>query len=186
MTDQIQPEIKKKEASIQQLNLSYHADQDRLLLRVGLSDDSELDVWITYRIARQLWQLFNKEVNLPTASSIKPDAVPASAVEQFGKEIQTTQALKSMDFETQYQPRKQKLMDDILLAKSLKLEGSEQKQLELICVSGVSVRVNMGPPLILALCNMLQMAAKQAAWDIGAPGNVSMPAVVTQETKTLH
>lgn len=186
MTDQAQPESKKTDASIQQLNIGYNPEQDRLLLRVGLSDDSELVVWLTYRIARQLWQLFNKDANLPTAGSINPDAVPASAVEQFGKEVQAAQALKNMDFATEYQPRKQKLADEILLVKALKLTGGESRQLEMICVNGVSVKVNMGSPLILALCNMLQMAAKQASWDIGAPINVVATAVATQETKILH
>lgn len=186
MTDQAQPQSKKAEASIQQLNIGYNPEQDRLLLRVGLSDDSELVVWLTYRIARELWQLFNKHANLPTAASIRPDETPASAVEQFSKEVQATDALKNMDFATEYQPRKQKLTDEILLVKALKLTGDESRQLEMLCVNGVSVKVNMGPPLILALCNMLQMAAKQASWDIGAPVGVAATAVAVRETKILH
>lgn len=35
------------EAAIQQVNLGYNRDQDRLLLKVGLSDNSELVVWLT-------------------------------------------------------------------------------------------------------------------------------------------
>ncbi len=186
MTDQVQPSVKNKEAAIQQLNIGYNAEQDRLLLRIGLTDDSELVVWLTYRVARQIWQLFNTEVNLPTATSIKSDAPPTSAVEQFNKEVQSAETLKKMDFETKYQPRSQKVMEDILLAKEIKFVGEQQKQLEILCVGGISVKLNFGNALILALCNMLQMSAKKAAWDLGAA--VTLPAVPVQadETKILH
>ena len=42
-------------AVIQQLNLAYDADQDRLLLKVGLTDNSELAIWLTRRIAKSIW-----------------------------------------------------------------------------------------------------------------------------------
>ena len=44
----------KPEAAIQQINLGYNTEQDRLLLRVGLADNSELLVWLTNRITKQL------------------------------------------------------------------------------------------------------------------------------------
>lgn len=188
MTDQVHSAGKSMEATIQQLNLSYNAEQDRLLLRVGTSDDSELVVWLTYRVARQMWRLFNMEVNLPTATSIKADVPPADAVEQFNKELESAETLKKMDFKTQYQPRKQKLVKDTLLATEVKFIGEQQRKLEIICVGGVSVKVNFGAHLILALSNMLQLAAKKAAWDMGAAVIETTPAVSLEpeETKTLH
>jgi hypothetical protein len=188
VTDQAHSAGKSTEATIQQLNLGYNAEQDRLLLRVGTSDDSELMVWLTYRVARQMWRLFNMEVNLPTATSIKSDVPPANAVEQFNKEVQSAEALNKMDFKTQYQPRQQKLVKDILLAAEIKLIGEQKKVLEIICVGGVSVKVNFGPHLLLALSNMLQLAAQKAGWDMGAPLVATTPAVSMEqaETKTLH
>ena len=186
MTEQATPTSKNNEATIQQLNIGYNAEQDRLLLRIGLSDDSELVVWLTYRVARQMWQLLNKQAHLPTATSIKPDVPLASAVEQFNKEVKSTETLKKMDFETQYQPRKQKVMNDTLLAVEIKFIGEQQKQLEILCQGGVSVKVNFGDQLILALCNMLQMAAKQASWDMGVAVVMPATSAAVTETKTLH
>jgi len=94
LTEQATPTSKNNEATIQQLNIGYNAEQDRLLLRIGLSDDSELVVWLTYRVARQMWQLLNKQAHLPTATSIRPDVPLASAVEQFNKEVKSTETLK--------------------------------------------------------------------------------------------
>lgn len=168
MTNQNPDQASKPEAVIQQLNLGYNTQQDRLLLRVGLSDDSELLLWITYRIARQLWQLLSGETHLPTADSIQPDAPVASAVEQFKLEAQAAEALKKLDFASSYQPRKEIRNDKALLAISLKLSGEAIKHLDIACLEGVTVGINLPPTLVLALCNMLQLSVKESGWNIGA------------------
>ena len=168
MTDQTVPAPQKPEVTIQQLNLGYNVQQDRLLLRVGLSDDTELVLWITNRIAKQLWQLLNGETNLPTADSIQPDTSPANAVAQFEQEAQAVENLKKMDFATKYQPRKDILNDGALLAIQLKLSGDSIKHLDVICLEGVTVGLNLPQPLILALCNMLQLSVRESGWNIGA------------------
>jgi hypothetical protein len=39
--------------------------------------------------------------------------------------------------------------------------------LEVPCLEGITVRMNLTQELILALCSMLQLSAKEAAWDLG-------------------
>lgn len=180
MTAQTPPATNKPEAAIQQINLGYNTEQDRLLLRVGLTDNSELLVWLTNRITKQLWQLLNGEANLPTATSIQLDTAPKKAVAQFKQEIQTAEALQKMDFVTEYQPRKAALNNGAMLAIGLVLVAYQEKMptLEIPCLEGVTVRMNLTQELILALCNMLQLSTKEAGWDINLP-------VQTQEQKAL-
>jgi hypothetical protein len=194
MTDKSALEAK-PEAAIQQINLGYNAEQDRLLLRVGLADNSELLVWLTYRITKQLWQLLNGETHLPTATSIQAETPPQQAVEQFKQEMQVVETLQKMDFATEYQPRKEIVNDGAMLAISLVLLSYEQKPptLEIPCLEGITVRMNLTQELILALCNMLQLSSKEAAWDIGvalqAKGQtqVSTPVAADSGTKkVLH
>jgi hypothetical protein len=185
VTDQTLPEAPKPQASIQQLNLGYNLEQDRMLLRVGMSDDSELVLWLTYRITRQLWQLLNEDACIPTATSINSEAMPADAVEQFNKEAEAAEALKKMDFSTQYQPRKEKRNEEVLLVTALKMTGDHIKHLEVICLKNVTVNVSLGKELILGTCQMLQVAAKQAGWDLGATLAI-MPVPKIEETKVLH
>lgn len=168
MTEQTTTEAVKPEVTIQQLNLGYNAQQDRLLLRVGLSDDTELVMWLTYRIARNMWQLLSGETHIPTADSIQPDVPVASAVEQFKLEAQATEALKKMDFATKYQPRKDVRNDGALLAVDLKLSGDNIKHLDVMCLEGVTVGMNLPPALVLALCNMLQLSVRESGWNIGS------------------
>jgi hypothetical protein len=162
------PSAQKTDVGIQQLNLSYIADQDRLLLRVGLSDNSELMVWLTYRITRMIWQLLNLEAHLPSANSIQVDAPPSQAVQQFKQEVQTAEALQKMDFKSPYTPRKEVVNDQPMLVTNVLLHSQDDKPqaLEMPCLEGISVRINLNQELILALCNMLQLSSKEAAWDL--------------------
>ena len=191
MTAQTAPAINKPEAAIQQINLGYNTEQDRLLMRVGLADNSELLVWLTNRITRQLWQLLNGESNLPTAMSIQVDTPPEIAVEQFKQEIQAAKALEKMDFVTEYQPRQEVVNNSAMLAIGLVLVVYQEKipTLEIPCLEGVTVRMNLTQELILALCNMLQLSTKEAGWDIGSPMQMqeqSALAVDVDAKKVLH
>ena len=180
MTAQTPPATNKPEAAIQQINLGYNTEQDRLLLRVGLANNSELLVWLTNRITKQLWQLLNGESNLPTATSIQAETPPEKAVAQFRQEMQAVEVLQKMDFATEYQPRKEVVNKGAMLAIGLVLVTCQEKPLtlEIPCLEDVTVRMNLTQELILALCNMLQLSAKEAGWDIGSP-------MQTQEQKAL-
>ena len=181
----------KSEAAIQQINLGYNTQQDRLLLRVGLADNSELMVWLTYRITKQLWQILNGESHLPSATSIQAETLPQQAVEQFKQEIEATEALKKMDFTTEYQARKEVVNDGVLLAISILIINYSNKlsSLELPCLEGITVRMNLTHELTLALCNMLQLSAKEATWDLGIAAKLPVPAMVLageEVKKVLH
>ena len=160
----------KAEAAIQQINLGYNVQQDRLLLKVGLADNSELLVWLTYRITKQLWQMLNGETHLPTATSIKLETPPQQAVAQFKQELQVAETMGKMDFATAYQPRTDIVNDSAMLAIAVLIIHYENKpsSLEMPCLEGITVRMNLTQELILALCNMLQLSAKEAEWDLGA------------------
>ena len=177
----------KSEVTIQQLNLGYNSDQDRLLLKVGLCVESELAVWLTNRMAKKLWQLLNAEAHLPTAHSIPADTSPVQAIQQFKQEMQVAETLQKMDFITAYQPRSDALIDGTMLATDVQLISHDAQPftLEIICLEGLTMRMNLTQELILAMCNMLQLAAKEAMWNIGdyAP----KPLIIdTGSNKVLH
>lgn len=170
----------KAEAAIQQINLGYNTQQDRLLFKVGLSDNSELLVWLTQRITKQLWQMLNGQTYLPTATSIQAEMPPQQAVQQFKQEAQAVETLKNLDFSSEYQPRTDVVNNGAMLAIAVIIINIENRppSLELPCLEGITVRMNLTQELILALCNMLQLSAKEAAWELGAV--VSQQAIATQ------
>ncbi|MEE9331129.1 MAG: hypothetical protein V3U89_02755 [Methylophilaceae bacterium] len=188
MTEENEPLEKPSEAGIQQLNLSYDKVQDRLLFRVGLSDDTELALWFTYRFARQLWAALNAEAHLPEAHSqeakrTQPEAI-AETVEQFKQEVDATEALQEMDFETEYEPRQALRNDGMLLATSL-VFSDDAKHLDITCLEGVVANLNLTHELLLAMCNMLQLAAKEAGWEL----TTASPSIMVEAlsvSKVLH
>ncbi|MCH9799385.1 MAG: hypothetical protein K0U18_01235 [Betaproteobacteria bacterium] len=183
MTEEDTSLEKTQEIGIQQLNLSYDKLQDRLLFRVGLSDESEIALWLTYRFSRQLWAELNQEAHLPEAKSFASDEI-VDAVSQFQQEVEATEALKKMDFATDYQPREKLRTDGQLLAVSFTL-SEDAKHLEVTCLEEIAVNFNLTPELILAICSMLQLAAKEANWEM----TTAVPAIMMDESsvsKVLH
>jgi hypothetical protein len=182
----------KTDIGIQQLNISYIADQDRLMLRIGLSDKSELVVWLTYRITRMIWQLLNSEAHLPSADSIQAGMPPGQAVQQFQQELQSSQALQKMDFQSPYTPRDELVNNQPMLVTNVLLHSQNGKPqaLEMPCLEGINVRINLNQELILALCNMLQLSSKEAVWNISNQPPILVAATpiaaIENEKKVLH
>jgi predicted ATPase len=130
-----------------------------------------------------LWTALNGEAHLPVAESFESEEV-SEAVEQFQQEIEATEALEKMDFATEYQPREALRNDGVMLAVGFKLT-EDAKHLDVDCLEGMTVNINLTPELILAICNMLQLAAKEAGWALKAV----IPAIVMDESsvsKVLH
>ncbi len=185
MPEQNKPDV--TNIAIQQLNMVYNPDQDRLLFRIGLQDNIELQVWLTYRISRQLWQLLSGKAHFPAAKANQSELPPQQALEQFKQEAQAVETLQKMDFATAYQPREKVQNDGAMLAVKLRYvdENAVIPVLHIVCLEGLTASINLNQEMTLAICNMLQLAAKEAGWDIGAPALLLTPeAPATQ--KVLH
>ncbi len=190
MTQKSKPEVTGNIA-IHQFNLSYNPEQDRLLFRIGLHDNSELQVWLTLRICKQLWQLLSGKTHLPTAKSIAPETPPQQALEQFKQEAQVAETLQKMDFVTEYQQRDKVQNDGAMLAVLLNYEDENPAApvLHITCLEGMTINLNLNKEITLAITNMLQLSTRETGWDIGAPaqGPVSMRLPEDAETKkVLH
>ena len=191
MTATKHAENQSSEAAIQQVNLGYNTAQDRLLFKVGLSDGTELLIWLTNRITRMVWQLLNNETNLPTATSIRVDAPIKQAVAQFNQEMQSIKTMQTLDFVTEYEPRQPMHNDGALLATNAITMVVEGKKitLEMACLEGITVRINLNQELILAVCNMLQLACKEAGWQLETVSTTeiaTLSAADINANKVLH
>ena len=183
MTEENKVLQKTPEAGIQQINLAYDKVQDRFLFRVGLSDQTEVALWLTYRFSKELWSALNKEAHLPVSEAFNSLEV-TEAVEQFQQEFEATEALEKLDFATEYLPRENLRNDGLLLAVGFTLT-EDVKHLDIECLERVTVNINLTPELILAICNMLLLAAKEAGWEL----KTVIPAFVMDEasaSKALH
>jgi hypothetical protein len=184
-------------AVIEQLNLAFDIEQDRMLFKVGLSDNTELAIWITRRIAKSIsvWlQGSQVEVDssmqvvvmnaqggldevgskLLSASSITPEALMKTATQ-------------NLDFSTQYQSNRKSRLASPMLAIACKVltDNATQFVLEFSAKEGVNAQIAFNAELKIAFGNMLQLASKEAAWDIGLQTSHFVPSPVTS-SQVLH
>lgn len=184
-------------AVIEQLNLAFDAEQDRLLFKVGLSDNTELAIWITRRIAKSIsarLQGSQEEVgssmhavvmnaqggldavsgNLMSASSITSEALMKTSTQ-------------NLDFSTQYQSNRSARLVAPMLAIACKVltDNVTQFVLEFSAKDGINAQIAFNAELKIAFGNMLQLASKEAAWDIGVQSSHFITPPVTS-SQVLH
>ncbi|PKO93392.1 MAG: hypothetical protein CVU15_02265 [Betaproteobacteria bacterium HGW-Betaproteobacteria-1] len=152
-----------RNASIQQINIAYNPVEDRLLLKIGFSDDVELAVWLTRRLVKSLWQLL--QMDEAVQGLVASDSITG------GQVIQTADkpvGLQKLDFTSEYKPRQTINQHEILLARDCHLlkTASRQTSLELVCSNGQTIKLMLTQELTLALINMLQLVSKETAWEL--------------------
>lgn len=150
-------------AAIQQINISYNPVQDRLLLKIGFSDDAELAVWLTRRLVKAMWQLLQSDESVhELTGSGAPGANPLTT------NLARPAGLKKLDFTSEYKQRETINQHEVLLVKDCVLLKSVDRQavLELVCSNGRAVKLALTPELAVALVNMLQLVSKETAWGL--------------------
>ncbi|KAF0836290.1 hypothetical protein FNL37_2598 [Methylovorus glucosotrophus] len=166
------------DAAIQQLNLGYNAEEDRLLLKIGLADDVEVPVWLTRRIVRSLWKLLHRDAApAPTAPELAATPIYPTAAAQvmqaFAEEMReltlAQQVSESLDMTGAYEERSQQLGDEPLLVSVCRMitEQPDKPTLELAAADGQTLHFSLSPELGMALGSMLQLATREAQWDLG-------------------
>lgn len=175
--------------AIEQLNLGYNQLEDRLLLKVGMADQSEIALWITRRVCKELWHLL-QESHEQMVSMLKESdplleadeaekkveaiALPAPKMLKKAK-VAATDPMKNnlrhnetMDFNQTYAANRKPLADSPILVMSCEIKaGVDQKNsLSFKAKAGEVVTMGLTLELVVALTNMMQLATKEASWDL--------------------
>jgi hypothetical protein len=169
---------------LQQINMGYDADQDRILLRVGLSDDSEVASWLTRRLVKVLWTLMQQaQVSLLTlaevpsvASHAMADTDASFSPETSGPAVATITSIGGNpvgQYDQAYRARQKSRFEQPLLATTCHMKTAPNGQLSLVfgTQNGASLDITLTPDLLQAISHMVQMAAQEANWDISFASN---------------
>jgi hypothetical protein len=178
------------ESAIEQINLGYNEPEDRLLLRLGLADKTEVAVWLTRRICKAMWSLLQSASGnlLPVAAQPVTPAIATpdsknQAIESFAREAAEQKAIENMDFKSAYTADRQTRSEEPMLAVQCVIISSESYSpenlsfanqslenqalcLELQCKNGQSVKIALTNELVHAITNMMQLATREAGWDL--------------------
>jgi len=172
-------------AGIQQLNLGYDALQDRMLLRLGLNDKSEMTIWLTRRIVKAIWGMMQSANIAPL--TLPDELTPSNqgSINDYAKAAVASPAMRNLDFTESYEERKSITQDPILPSDCSIVMVGKQSVLELRSREGHLARIPMNAELIQALTNMLQLTCKDAGWDLNFSAS---PILISEPTtqQVLH
>lgn len=163
------------QSGIEQINLGFNDQEDRLLLKLGLIDKTEISVWISRRICKTMWGLLQgaQVTLLPTVTMMSnPPPITADSktevMESFAREVAEQKAIERMDFKSEYVTDRQTLTDEPMLAIQCIIISAENQlpHLELQCKNGQAVKIALSNELVHAMTNMMQLATREAGWDL--------------------
>ena len=185
-------------AVIEQLNLAFDAEQDRLLFKVGLSDNTELAIWMTRRIAKSIsaWLQGSQAAVDATMQVVimnaqggldKVDSAKLMSASSITPEALMKTSTQNLDFSTQYQANRTSRLAAPMLAIACKVltDSATQFVLEFSAKDDMSAQIAFNAELKIAFGNMLQLASKEAAWDIGVQ-NSQFVAPPVSNSQVLH
>lgn len=181
-------------SAIEQINLGFNEHEDRLLLKVGLADKTEIAVWITRRVCKLMYAVLQTASHtlLPSAMqfsapTISTPEVKTQAIESFLHAIATQEKVDNLDFKSEYVVDRQARSDQPLLAVQCKIVtvGNLPPQFELKCSKGQSVKMALTSELVHALSSMMQLATREAGWDLLMAIDAKQLNIISA-TQTLH
>ncbi len=184
-------------AVIEQLNLAFDLEQDRMLFKVGLSDNTELAIWITRRIAKSISAWLQGSQAAVDASMQVLVMNAQGGLDEVGAKIMSASAItpealiktstQNLDFSAQYQPNRKSRLAEPMLAIACKVltDNATQFVLEFNAKDGINAQIAFNAELKIAFGNMLQLASKEAVWDIGVQASHFIPPAVTS-SQVLH
>jgi len=164
-----------RESAIEQINLGYNHSEDRLLMRIGMTDKSEVSLWISRRICKVVWDLLQNIKNgvLPVyqPNAIPPvsdSAIKAQVLASFAQEVSTQKTIENMDFQSAYSTDRTAVSEQPLLVVDCTLVAPKDKAayFSMQCANTQMVKIALNSELIFAMTNMLQLSTRETSWDL--------------------
>lgn len=151
--------------SLHQMNLSFDAYQDRLLLRVSTTEQTEYRFWLTRRMVKRLWPGL---VQLTQSTEpVRRQTAPAARHAML--EFQREQALSEAKFGDPYpaEALRPAVPGEPMLVGNVKLRSEAGGHvLVLLPREGEGVTLRLETRLLHALMKLLQDMVARLEWDL--------------------
>lgn len=168
--------------SINQMQMLYKPEEDRILFRVNTTSGQEFRFWITRRYAALMLKVLREhsDKDPEVTAHVTPEA--REAVREFKQE----KAVQSANFKEQFreEPKEMPLGQDALLA--YRLTYNVRDGVLLLGVQpmeGQGINLSLNADINASLTRLLLAAAQKGEWGLGhlAPG-----AVAAQEKRVIN
>jgi hypothetical protein len=164
---------------LHQVNISYDPGQDRLLLRMSTTADTEYRLWLTRRIVRGLWPGLMQLVQ--SGEMVRRQAAPEA--KQAVMEFQREQAMQQANYGTRYEGASQPATPggEPILVWGLRMRplGDGSHELQLLPREGQGVNLRLAEPMLYALVKLIQDGVGATDWDL----KLELPAGAAQRAQ---
>ncbi len=173
-------------SALHQITMSFSAEEDRMLLRVGTTDKAEYKLWMTRRFIRVLWSALIQV--LENKSDLKADIRPTAKKAVMAMEHK--EALGSTDFsrghEEDYQDMTKKTGPLLIVGGTVKQGKGGVTQLNLQVQGGGKVKLALNQKLLHGLCKLLIETTAKAGWDLDLAVGDAAGFVVPEDRTQVH
>jgi hypothetical protein len=177
---------------VHQFQVSYIAEEDRILVRMNSTDGQEQSLWLTRRLMLTLFPRLDQAVQgLDPAQTVAlgHDGAADSAVRSYQQEA----ALSQSDFETPYQTVPPEAAAGPLLVTTAHYQIRRRREMTLRFEESVknrsearTVEIQMVSETALALMHVLRLGVQASGWGLpGAESAQAAPAAAATEDPDL-
>lgn len=162
---------------IHQFQVSFVAEQDRILVRMTSAEGEEQRLWLTRRMLGGLFPHLEKaseQLALPNPSPAGHDGAAQAALQAFQRE----EALQQTAFDTPFQSRNA-LLDDtshtlLVTTAHIQLQGPDMLSVRFEetlpgAAESRQLEINMGNDTLVALLHVIGLAMRNSDWGINSP-----------------
>ena len=173
-------------SALHQITMSFSTEEDRMLLRVGTTDKTEYQFWLTRRFVRVLWsaltQTLENEPGLKAGLQAKTKKVVVAMEHQ--------EAVGAADFshrhEEDYEDMTGQTGPLLIVGGSVKPGKKGASQLIFQTRGGPDVNLMLNKKLSHALCKLLVETSKKAGWNLNLVVGDAASLVVPEDKTQVH
>lgn len=148
--------------ALQQVNMTYVPEQDRLLLRISTTGDAEFRIWLTRRYCALLMQVFVEQIERE------------GGYQELASRQDTLAQLRGGALDKPYEPgprTQYPLTEQGVLAYRINIGKDESglTRLQLLPEQGQGLNINLDKSTLYMLYNVLEQALTQTEWNLHVP-----------------
>lgn len=164
---------------LEQLNLTYLINEDRILLRIGFAvkdseslaiEKQEIQLFITRRLLQRLWPVLMESISSHMRLNRPETAFASEELINLEHQEAVGQIKEHGNFSHAYEgdDRKQPLGDRPLLLEGINfhLKAKSPLWIQFITQQGQTIDLKLETNLLHGFCKLLIDAEKAAAWDL--------------------
>lgn len=164
---------------LEQLNLTYLINEDRILLRIGFStrnketeldEKQEVQLFITRRMLQRLWPVLMESISSHMRLNRPETAFASEELIQIEHEEAVDQIKEEGNFGQSYQSEERKAIhgEVPLLLESINfhLKANSPLVIQFIAQQGQSIDLQLENNLLHGFCKLLIDAERAAGWDL--------------------